>query len=111
MSLWAEYAKEKWNWETIEADSGFLNYFVHEDGSFHISQIHVSKKSRKTGVGRCLIADLKTVASQCNIKSIRAKVWPSDKDATDTLKAAFACGFHVAGSEDGAILIKINIEE
>lgn len=104
--MFAEYHKERDDYETIKNEHGFIVYKFIDDYCF-IRDIYVKKEVRFMGKGSEL-ADL--VVKECkkkDVKKLFANCIPSTKISTDSIKAILGYGFNLfSASNDCVTLIK-----
>ena len=104
MSLFAQYYKERLQYETLEVDDGFV-VFSKGDKVWMIQEMFVKPESRVNGVGTSLLNCVISMAQESGAKGIGAFIWTTANNAETVLQAALSRGFRCVDADAGKITI------
>lgn len=109
-TLYAQYLKSRLDQEILENENGFLVY-KQNGKECYLAEFYVKPESRRAGVAKQLLNQLKNISSEAGCEYIIATVHQFDKHASQTLSAAFALGFKLHLAHNNTISIILNIKE
>lgn len=110
MSLWADYHKERFGWETIEVDGGFIIFHVKPPGA-SIEEFYVKPELRGTSLAKRL-ADLAfRAARDAGAEIMWARVTPGINGAEHALRTNLHYGFKLSHVDAGSIILKKEIPQ
>lgn len=95
MSHYADYVKERENFQTLETRQGFATYII-EGSCCYIRDIYVVPEARKSRVGSLLADCIAEIAKKEGCTMLVGSVCPATNNATNSLKALLAYGFQLA---------------
>jgi predicted GNAT family acetyltransferase len=102
MSLYADYLKERENFEIIENEMSFASYQIQGE-SLYIKDIYILPELRGQGMATDLADQIVMIGKEKGCKFIIGTVSPKDPEATRNLKVLLAYGFHLFRSTEDLI--------
>ncbi len=105
MSMWANYQKEVWGFETLENEKGFVSYQVLEDAIF-ITDIYVEPDFRRSGIAWEFADEIAEMARAQGKQRLLGRVDVTQADSATSLKAQLAYGFVPFSAEQGKIWLR-----
>lgn len=108
MSLYAEYLKEREDFETIESEDGFIVYRIYGTQIF-IRDLYVKVEKRNQGEGTRLAHLLVEIGKREGCTSLATSVCPTAGGSTVSLKAILAYGFELQRSTENLIFLQKKI--
>ena len=104
MSLWSDYYAERFNYETIEEDWGFLSYSIIKP-YLAIQECYIIPEARKSHKAIELFNRAVRVAELEECTHLWTQVQVNDRGATRALRANLALGFSVISADNGRIIM------
>lgn len=108
MSHYANYIKERENYEIVENENGFAT-FAQVGDSVYLRDIYIVPEKRKTGAGKQFLQHVESWAKEKGISKILGTVCPSANGSTVSMKAILAVGFELMSSEKDMVYFIKNI--
>ena len=103
MSLWGEYAKEVFNFDTLEFDGGFITYGISGDTA-SVEFIFVSKTHRKSMLASTMLKQVELIAKEAGRSKLIAQVLMTHPEKERAVRANLASGFNILSANAGCIL-------
>lgn len=103
-SLFAEYIKERENFEIIEDEKGFATYRITNQECF-IGDMFILKEFRGGKSFIDLISQITDIAKTHGCKILTATVRTWDQGKEHSLSSTFKLGFKILKAEQGIVLV------
>ncbi len=103
MSLYADYNKEREDFETIEVEHAFIDYKIFGEECY-VRNVYVTPEKRKTGLVYEMYAKVEDIARKSGCKFMTGTVVPSAKGSTRSLKVLIDGGAQLLRSENNLIV-------
>ena len=107
-TLYAEYIKERENFDIIENENCFIIYKIKGDSAF-ISHSFTRKDLRQRGEMASLLAELCILLRMKNVLLLNATIDLRDVNASRTTLAALKCDFEIKAAENGILYIEVDL--
>jgi GNAT superfamily N-acetyltransferase len=103
-SLYAQYIKEREDFEIIETDKGFATYKIFGEECY-LRDIYVSPENRRSHVGLHFLEGIEEKAREAGCKYIAGTVSQISNGKTDSLIAILKAGFKLHSSTNEKIVL------
>lgn len=107
-TLYAEYIKERENFDIIENENCFIIYKIKGDSAF-ISHSFTRKDLRQRGEMSTLLAELCSLLKTKDVLRLSATIDLRDVNASKTTLAALKFGFEIKAAENGILYIEVKL--
>lgn len=101
-SLYAQYIKEREDYETIETSFGFASFKI-ENEDCYIRDIYVHPDYRKDHAASILADQVVVLAKKQGCRRLLGSVCPETNGSTTSLKVLLSYGFQLLKAEDNFI--------
>lgn len=108
--MWLDYQKERFGYESIEEDWGFLLYSI-MDKTLAIQEIYVKPEARFGIRGLELLNRASKIGRERGCTFLWTQVWLNDKMAARALRCNLACNFKMIEAHNGRIVLIKEIEK
>jgi len=110
MSLYAEYLKERLDYDTVEIDGiGFASYKFLADAIL-VAEIFVRPENRKQGFCRKLVDKLCKIASDCGLEYLVGQISVNAVGMKDILAIVINHGGEILNADGGIIYFRWRIK-
>lgn len=100
----AAYYKERFNYETIDGEWGFVAYsIVHP--YLAIQEVYIAPEKRKSFKFHELFCELGKRAKEAGCSQFWTQVWTNYADASKSLRLSLGLGFQVIEADNGRIIL------
>lgn len=104
MSDWALYLKERFDWDSIEEDGGFMAYELNPPDAF-VREFFVRPEKRGTRLAKQLMDRAEAHAKQEGVTKVWAYVTPGLPGAEQAMRTNLHYGFKLAGVDSNRIIL------
>lgn len=105
-SLYAQYIKEREDFEMVEDEFGFASYKIF-GAECYIRDIYVVPEKRKTAIGTSYMEKITELARESGCTHLTGTVFPAANGASESMAAILRGGFKIqASTSDKIILMK-----
>lgn len=108
-SLYAQYAKERANRETVESDDFFVTFTVYAT-HVYIEDIYIVPERRGQGLCSTLFADIEQAAAAIGVKKTIINVSPLSATCDETVKKMLKMGFKIYKTTEDLIYMSREIK-
>lgn len=106
MSLWADYHTERFGFQTIEVEDGFICYELKPPNAW-ITEFYVSPEKRGTRLAKHLADEVFKLAREVKCTHVWAKVQPGAIGSDHAMRTNLHYGFKLACNQgNDTILVK-----
>lgn len=103
-SLYAEYIKERENFEIIEDERGFATFKTFENGECYIRDIFVRKEYRKSNIASMYADQITEIAKRRGCTYLTGTVSPKANGSTISMAVLLGYGFKLLDSQNDKIV-------
>lgn len=103
-SLYAQYIKEREDFEIIEDEFGFASYKFFGPECY-IRDIYVVPEKRKTSVGTSYMEKITALAKEAGCTHLTGTVFPSANGSSESMAAILRGGFKIHSSTSEKIIL------
>ena len=108
LSLWADYHRERFNWETIEVEGGFISFNI-KSPDISVEEFYVRPDLRGTSLAKRL-ADLAVKrAKEEGCTKLWAVVVPGVKGAEHAIKMYLHYGLKLMGNRGDDTILMLDL--
>ena len=104
MSLYGKYIKEKFNFDIIEKEYGFISYQIQGE-TCHAFDIYIEPEHRNRSLAQKLFGEVEEIAKAAGCRAITGSVSPKSKEAGRTMLIFLLHDFEIVGVAENTILI------
>lgn len=104
MNLWANYVKERYGWDTIVIESGFITYDL-KIPECSIEEFYVEPDQRGGTLAKRLADEVFRIAEKEGCKRVWARIIPGTPGAEQAMRSNLHYGFKLFSSQGNAILL------
>ena len=104
MGLWADYLKERLNWDVLECDDGFIAYNL-KPPEASIEDFYIKPDKRCSSLAKKLADQVFDIAKKSGCKRMWAKITPGLKGCDHAMKTNLHYGFKIVGIDNNQIVI------
>lgn len=108
VSLWADYQKERFGFETIEVESGFIVYDIKPPFA-SIEDFYVAPAMRGTPLAKRLADQVIKIVKERGCTKVLAKVTPGLPGSDHALRTNLHYGFKLMGNRGSDTLLSLDI--
>jgi GNAT superfamily N-acetyltransferase len=108
MSLWADYHNERYGYETIEVEGGFICYTINPPDAA-IEEFYIAPTHRGTHLAKEMMKRVFDLAQAAGAKTMWTKVTPGVRGAEHTMQVCLNYGATLAGVRDNGVILKKEI--
>lgn len=108
MSLFSEYLKERFGWETFEVEDGFITFSTRLPDVF-IEEFFVRPEKRGTRLAKNLADRVFEEAKRRGATKVWGMITPGTKGAEHALRTNMHYGFKVVSAQNGSIMMAKDI--
>jgi GNAT superfamily N-acetyltransferase len=110
VSLWADYQKERFGFDTIEVESGFIVYDI-KPPLASIEDFYVTPSMRGTSLAKRLADQAIKIAKERGCTKVLARVTPGLPGADHAMRTNLHYGFKLMGNHGNDTLMSLDISE
>jgi hypothetical protein len=108
MSLWADYHKERLDYDCVERDYGFMS-FQCEPPVCRIYDFYVVPSERRSRKAWSIADEVSEIAKSKGCNLLVGYVWPSIKGSDVSMQAMLAYGFKLHSNDGDRIIMTKDI--
>jgi len=107
--MWINYAKERFGYESLEEEWGFLLFTV-APPLLAVQELYVKPEFRKNKNALDLLNRVSKIGKERGCTHLWTQVWMNDKGRSRTMTAGLAYGFQMIEASNGRIIMTKEIE-
>lgn len=107
--MWLEYQKERFGYEAIEEEFGFLLYSLNHP-YLAVQEIYIKPEFRRSIKALELMNRITQIARENGCIYLWTQVWLNDKGASRAMRANLAYGFKMTEASNNRIIMLKEIE-